>query len=243
MKLHNNTILITGGSAGIGLEWTKRLLASNTLIITGRNAEKLADAKANFPELHTYVNDISKESERITLFEKITSEHPEINVLINNAGVMRFPSYHQPEPWTITESEILTNFSAPVHLNTLFAKYFSEYSRESTIINVTSALAHVPLAHSAVYSATKAALHSYTISLRHQLKDQPIEIIELAPPQVHTDLGAPGLNEAGMPLNMFIDEVMEALERGEQEIVPGIAKQIAHASRAEKEQFFAQINS
>lgn len=245
MKLQHNTILITGGSVGIGYEWADRLVeAGNTVIITGRRADKLAEAKAKQPKLHTYVNDVSKEDQRIALFEQITSEHPEVNVLINNAGVMRFLDYSKPqtETWTTTSSELHTNVEAPIHLSTLFSQYFISHSRAGTIINVTSALGHVPLVSTPVYSATKAALHSYSISLRHQLKDQAIEVIEVAPPLVDTDLGMAGANTAGLPVDTFVNEVMDALARGEQEITPGMAQQFAYATRAEQENLFKLIN-
>ncbi|NBD27163.1 SDR family oxidoreductase [Paenibacillus glycinis] len=243
MKFESNTILITGGASGIGLALAKRFLAAgNKVIIGGRRADKLAEAKAVHPELATYVVDVSKEAERIALYEQVTREHPDVNVLLNNAGVMRFIRLDAQEPWQDAESELATNLAAPIHLSTLFARHFAGKD-QAAILNVTSGLAHVPIAAAPVYCATKAALHSFTLSLRKQLEQQGIEVLEICPPHTNTDLGIPGGNAHGIPLDLFADAVMKSLAEGEQEVSYGWSTLTSQASRAERDEIFKQVNA
>ncbi len=243
MNLNSNTVLITGGSNGIGLALATRFQkAGSKVIICGRNLEKLEAVKKANPGLEIYVCDVSKEAERISLFENITQAYPSLNILVNNAGIMRFLQLDTPEPWSTMTSEIETNLEAPIHLTMLFAKHLEKQSH-SAIINVTSALSHVPLAVAPIYSATKAGLHSLTLSLRHQFSGKSIQIIEIAPPHVETDLGVAGSNTAGMNLDEFADATILDLEKGEQESTVGFAKTIAYSSRAEKDTIFKQINA
>jgi uncharacterized oxidoreductase len=241
--MSSNIILITGGSTGIGLALATRLMeAGNKVIICGRRADKLEEAQASYPELQTYLCDISKEEERISLFEKVTQDYPELNILINNAGIQQYPRFDTIEPWEQTRKEIETNLDAPIHLSMLFSKHLL-LQKDAAILNVTSGLAHVPLAAAPVYSATKAALHSFTLSLRHQLANQPLRVIEVSPPHINTDLGVPGTNTAGLSLDLFADEVMDALKRGEEEITYGFSQQTSQTSRAERDEIFKQLNS
>jgi uncharacterized oxidoreductase len=243
MKMDSNTILITGGASGIGFALAARFIqAGNKVIICGRRSDKLAEAKAAYPELQTYVYDVSKEAERIALFEQVTKDHPEVNILLNNAGVMRFPRYDTQESWKETEIEITTNLAAPIHLAMLFSQHLLQ-QKAAAILNVTSGLSHVPFSLTPIYSATKAALHSFTLSLRHQLADQPIEVIEISPPHTETDLGAPGANTAGISLDLFADEVMKSLAQGVAEITYGWSQLTAQASRSERDEMFKQLNS
>ncbi|MFB5268261.1 SDR family oxidoreductase [Paenibacillus enshidis] len=242
MNIQNNTILITGGATGIGLALASRFLKNgNKVIITGRRADKLQEAKDIYPELVTYVSDVSKEEDRVALFEKVTHDFPDLNVLFNNAGIMHYLNYDGTEPWTHIDLEIKTNLSAPIHLTRLFAPHLLK-QKEAAILNVTSGLAHVPLAAAPVYSSTKAALHSYTQSMRHQFHGQ-IRVIEVSPPLTNTDLGIPGANTAGIPVDLFADEVMAGLERGEDEVTYGFSKLTANASRTERDELFNQLNA
>lgn len=243
MDLTSNTILLTGGASGIGLALAERFQrAGSQVIICGRREEKLLEAKGRYPELKIRVCDIAKESERVALFEWATQEFPELNVLVNNAGIQRRVQLTQSEEWEGTQQEIAINFEAPVHLSLLFIRHLLKQQR-AAIINVTSGLAFSPLARVPVYCATKAALRSFTLSMRHQLSSTAIEVIEIIPPAVNTDLGGVGLHTFGAPLNEFADSTMERLAKGEVEIPYGSSEGASRASRAELDEMFERMNA
>ncbi|HEX8736076.1 MAG TPA: SDR family NAD(P)-dependent oxidoreductase [Pyrinomonadaceae bacterium] len=242
MQLSNNTILLTGGASGIGYAFAERFLAAGSrVIICGRREDKLREAKEKHPQLQTRVCDVGDEAERIALFDWATSEFPRLNVLVNNAGIQRRVNLTEAEDWQRTRSEIAINLDAPVHLSRLFIPHLLEQERPA-IINVTSGLAFVPLANVPVYCATKAALHSFTMSLRQQLSATPISVIEVAPPAVDTDLGGAGLHTFGVPLDEFADAVFQRLPQGEQEIAYGTAQKASRASREELDEIFKYMN-
>ena len=230
MKLTGNTILITGGSTGIGLAFAERFIkAGNTVIICGRREHALKEAKEQFPRLITRVCDVGNESDRIALFDWVTTNYPDTNVIVNNAGIGRyFKLLQAKDPWHDYNREIAINFAAPVHLSMLFAPFFAN-KKEAAIINVTSGLAFTPLAIGPIYSATKAALHSFTMSLRHQLADTSIEVIEIAPPAVATTF----TNGSGEPLDAFADGIFEGLQEGKPEIGYGSSISRLRMSRDE----------
>lgn len=236
MKLSGNTILITGGSSGIGFAFAERFIkAGNKVIVCGRRENALQNAKDKIPSLITRVNDLDVESERAALFDWVTAHYPEVNVLVNNAGIQqRFHTLKADakNDWSSYRKEITTNLEAPIHLSMLFAPFFAT-KEEAAIINVTSGLAFTPLAIAPIYSATKAALHSFTMSLRHQLSDTPVEVIEVAPPAVNTDLGGAGLHTHGEPLDAFADGIFKGLEEGIQEIGYGTSVNRLRMSRDE----------
>ncbi|MFC5270212.1 SDR family oxidoreductase [Adhaeribacter terreus] len=243
MNLKGNTVLITGGASGIGLALAERFLqAGNTVIICGRREDKLNEAKTNFPKLHTRVCDVASETERIALFEWATKEFPDLNVLVNNAGIqMRTDLQNFQLSWKEQQNEIAINFEAPVHLSILFIPFLKKQANP-VIINVTSGLAFNPGAFASVYSATKAALHSFTQTLRYQLTDTNINVIEVAPPAVDTDLSAPGLHTFGVPLNEFADAVFEKLKTDELEFGYSTSEAGRKASPEERKQIFNRIN-
>src|SRR5579872_5390528 len=165
MKLTSNTILITGGASGIGYELTKQLTAlGNTILITGRDQAKMDRAKGAFPKLHTFRSDISDPKAIATLYEEVTKQFPELNMLINNAGIMREINIHDKAGSLedITQ-EIEINLSGPIRMVKQFLPHLKTKS-EAAIMNVSSGLAFVPLPISPVYCATKAGLHSFTES-------------------------------------------------------------------------------
>ncbi|MEK3686487.1 SDR family oxidoreductase [Paenibacillus sp. FSL R10-2736] len=234
MKLTGNTILITGGGSGIGLAFAERFISGgNTVIITGRREQVLQDAKDKFPGLITRVSDLNIESERIALFDWVTANYPEVNVLVNNAGTQQRFNVLKADArnnWAYFNQEITTNLEAPLHLAMLFAPLFA--AREAAaILNVTSGLAFTPFAIGPIYSATKAALHSFTMSLRLQLSDTSVEVIEVAPPAVNTDLGGSGLHVHGEPLDAFTDGIFQRLAEGQQEIGYGTSVDRLRMSR------------
>ncbi|WP_168120841.1 SDR family NAD(P)-dependent oxidoreductase [Paenibacillus sp. HB172176] len=234
MKLTGNTILITGGSAGIGLAFAERFIkGGNTVIVCGRREQMLQQAKEKLPELITHACDLGTEEERVALFEWVTANYPDVNVLVNNAGIQqRFDvlKADSKKDWPSFNKEMTTNLEAPIHLSMLFAPSFAA-KEAAAILNVTSGLAFTPFAIAPIYSATKAALHSFTMSLRHQLSETAVEVIEIAPPAVNTDLGGSGLHVHGEPLDAFADGIFKGLEEGAQEIGYGTSAERLRMSR------------
>ncbi|SFX42765.1 uncharacterized oxidoreductase [Thermoactinomyces sp. DSM 45891] len=221
MKMTGNTILITGGGSGIGLAFAERFIKmGNRVLICGRRESALQKAKERFSSLITYTCDLTIESERIALFDWVVKNHPDVNVLVNNAGILqRFNvlTADAKDNWSHYNQEITANLEAPIHLTMLFAPFLAEKG-EATIINVSSGLAFTPLAVTPIYSATKAAIHSFTMSLRHQLSDTSVEVIEVVPPAVATDLGGEWLRTHVEPLHDFADGIFKGLGVGEVEI-------------------------
>jgi uncharacterized oxidoreductase len=242
MKASGNTILITGGGTGIGLALATRFLRQgNKVIICGRRLETLQEARRQYPGLHIYQCDISQESARRDLAAKVTHDFPKLNVLLNNAGMWVSTRLDRAESWPEAQQQLETNLAATIHLTQLFAKHLS-LQPAPVVFVTTSGLAHIPRAAAPVYCATKAALHSYALTLRHQLKSQEIEVIEICPPHVDTDLGAPGINKAGIPLDTFADAVMDELHKGTLEITYGYSTKAANASRRERDELFKTLN-
>ncbi|MDM5200812.1 SDR family NAD(P)-dependent oxidoreductase [Fictibacillus enclensis] len=236
MKLSGNTILVTGGASGIGLAFAERFLKEgNKVIIVGRRQEKLEEAKEKFPELHTKVCDVSNEEERIGLVEWATKEFPDLNVLVNNAGIQqRVNLLNATKDWKYYQNELAINVEGPIHLTMLLIPHFVKKER-AAIMNVTSGLAIQPGVWVPVYSATKAAMHSYTVTLRHQLADTCVEVVEILPPAVNTDLGGVGLHTFGAPLDDFADTIFNGLREEKLEVGYGGTEERLHAPREEIE--------
>jgi uncharacterized oxidoreductase len=243
MDLGSHTVLVTGGATGIGYALAVRFLrAGSQVIICGRREDKLRQAAANNRGLETRVCDLSSEAERRSFAAAVTRDFPQLDVLVNNAGIQRRVRLADDEPWAATHEELAINLEAPVHLSRLLIPHLLRQPRPA-IVNVTSGLAFAPLAMVPVYCATKAAMHSFTLSLRHQLGSTPIEVIEIIPPAVDTDLGGPGLHTFGAGLDEFADAVMPRLAQGELEIAYGFADQSSHASRADLDAIFTRMNA
>lgn len=244
MNISASTVLITGGASGIGWALAERFLqAGSQVVICGRRADKLQEAKEKYPQLHIHTCDLGQISERVALRDWVRSDFPQVNVLLNNAGIQRrVQLVNNEEDWSQAQPEIAINLEAPIHLSTLFIPHLLQQSNPA-IINVTSGLAFAPAAFIPIYSATKAALHSFTLSLRHQLAQTPIEVIELVPPAVNTDLGGSGLHTFGVPVDDFADAMMTGLEAGAPEIGYGTSETRRLASRQELDDYFRQMNS
>ena len=234
MNMVNNTILITGGASGIGLALAERFLnKGNEVIICGRREDKLKEAKKKYPGLHIRVCDVSDESERQSLVKWVTTDFPEVNVLVNNAGIQqRVNLLDATADWKYYQQEISANQVAPIHLSMLFIPHLLQ-KKDAAIINVTSGLAFVPPAWVPIYGATKAAMHSFTVSLRLQLAESKIQVVEILPPAVNTDLGGIGLHTFGEPLDDFADGVFKGLVRGDLEIGYQFSEKVIRASRDE----------
>ena len=212
MKTSNNTILITGGSAGIGLELAKQLIErGNKVIITGRNRERLEQAKMKLPGVHTVVSDSSKIDDIHALYAKVTKEFPELNVVINNAGIMKTVIMQNSKTSNNGfVDEIDINLSGPILMAKVFLPHLLKKS-EAAIVNVSSGLAFTPLPTSPIYCATKAGLHSFTMSLRVQLAKTSVKVFEFAPPATETDLLAQFDKEDmnGVPI-MKVEQMVKA---------------------------------
>ena len=213
MKTTDQTILITGGGSGIGQALAQRFHdLGNTVIVAGRRLEALAQTCAGRPRMHALSLDIDTRAGIADFVQRLLAEHPKINVLINNAGIMRFEDLAQGRDLTDAEATITTNLLGPLRLIDALIDHLTA-QRDAAIINVSSGLAFVPLTSSPTYSATKAALHSYTLSLRAALQGR-VEVIELAPPAVQTDLTPGQATRPGyQPLSAFADEVMTLLRQ------------------------------
>ncbi len=237
MNLKNNTILITGGASGIGLELAKQLLAlGNKVLITGRDTSKLDKAKKDFPELHIFQSDVSDPKAIVLLFDKLTKEFPELNVLINNAGIMRTINIHDQNANLIDlTQEIEINLNGPIRMAKQFLPHLKKKSN-AAIVNVTSGLAFVPLPISPVYCATKAGLHSFSLSLRAQLKKTNVKVFELAPPATETELlshsnPADMKGVAVMKLDKMVEVAIKGMQNDQFEIRPGQSNQLKFMNR------------
>jgi uncharacterized oxidoreductase len=240
MNLSNNKILITGGASGIGLGLTERFLQeNNTVIICGRRASVLNEVKTQFPSVITKVCDISIEEERKELYEWIVTNHPDLNVLINNAGIQKWVSVTDADFYESMKTELNTNIEAPLHLTSLFIQLKSL----TTVMNVTSGLAFSPFAKVPVYSATKAFFRSFTLSLRHILKSKNIEVLEIIPPALNTDLGGVGLHDAHPSVSSFIESIFEQLKDGKTELTFGTSETRLNASAEDLRNHFNAMHS
>jgi len=227
MKMSNNTILITGGTSGIGYALAAQLLErGNTVLITGRTEEKLAAVRQSLPGVHTFVSDVSDPAAIRRLYSEVTRAFPDLNVLINNAGIgLKRNLNDTTGELEDLDKEIKTNLIGPIQM---IKQFLPQLKRQQTaaIVNVSSGLAFVPLAVKPIYCATKAAVHSYTQSLRVQLKSSSVKVIELAPPAVKTNFnkGQEELNSSSaMDVNKFAKASIRGLERGQEEILPGLS--------------------
>jgi uncharacterized oxidoreductase len=243
MNLAANTVLITGGASGIGFALAQRFVqAGSTVVVVGRREDKLAEARQLLPGLLTKVCDVAQEAQRRELVQWVGQELPGLNVLVNNAGVQRRIQLADDEDWEQRRQELVINLEAPIHLSTLFIPHLRRQASPA-IINVTSGLSFAPAAFAPIYSATKAALHSFTLSLRHQLAATPIKVLEIVPPAVNTDLGGAGLHTFGVPVDAFADSVMARLAAGEQEVGYGTSEEARLGSRADHDARFQLMNN
>src|SRR5450432_3533849 len=239
MKISNNKILITGGATGIGLGLTERFVReNNTVIICGRREEALKEVTRKFPSVITRVCDLSLDADRVALYNWALEYHSDLNVLINNAGIQYWMSVSDNAFYQKAYDEIAVNVVAPLHLTALFTKLRSL----NTIINVTSGLAFVPLSKVPVYCASKAFLRSFTLSLRHSLKSTGIEVIEMIPPALNTDLGGKGLHDGHPAVKDFVETVFQQLKEGKTELTFGTSETRANANNESIAEYFKMLN-
>jgi uncharacterized oxidoreductase len=213
MNTNGNTILITGGGSGIGRKLAENFYQlGNKVIVAGRRASALREVTQANPGMASATLDIGKAENIREFAAKVTADFPSLNVLINNAGIMRAEKLTaDPPSLADAEATVATNLLGPIRLTAALLPHLRNQPR-STIVNVSSGLAFVPLSVTPTYCATKAAIHSYTQSLRYQLKDTTTEVIELVPPYVQTDLMNGASDPRAMPLADFIAEVMQLFQ-------------------------------
>lgn len=232
MQLTGRTVLITGGSAGIGLGLAKRLLAlGNTVIVTGRNLAKLEAARTAHPGLHILQADAANPMALTALAARIDADFPALDLLINNAGIMRLRNVtHSTDDLLELTQEIDINVSGPIRTVSVLVDRLR--ANRGAIVNVSSGLGLVPIQAAPVYCATKAAIHSYTITLRQQLEGQ-VEVIELIPPGTKTDLidQFEGAEFPVLPLDTMLDATITGLKAGRAEIRPGQSNQLYWMNR------------
>jgi len=252
MKINDNTILITGGATGIGFSLAEALVKiGNTVIICGRRQSRLEEAKRKLPRIHVRTCDISKEAERKELFNWVKDNFKDCNMLVNNAGIQRMVDLKKGiRDLADGENEIETNLVAPIYLSSYFIPLLMK-QKEAAIVNVSSGLAFMPIAAMPVYCATKAAVHSFTMSLRHQLKDTSVKVFEIVPPMVDTELGKGSVEEEeeeeewnrGIPPVEVAKATINSLGKDEYEIVVGEAQGLVTGSRTNPEEEFKRLNA
>jgi uncharacterized oxidoreductase len=243
MRTSGNTVLITGGGSGIGLALTETLVRrGNRVIICGRRRNRLRAAQARVPGIHCRVCDISNARSRQALVDWVLSEFKQLNLLVNNAGIQRQVNFLMgPRDLCEADEEIGTNLIAPIHLSAQLLPQLRR-KKEAAIVNISSGLAYTPLAVVPVYCATKAAVHSWSLSLRYQLRDTSVRVFEVAPPMVATELaGRRNREEDGeyvMSAEAVAIGIVDALERSQYEIALGAAANLL----AQREALFSAIN-
>jgi len=236
MKMIDKTVLITGGTSGIGRELARRLLElGNVVLVTGRDQGRLDAVARDLPGVHTFQSDASDPEAIDALYAEALARFPNLDVLINNAGVMRNIDLARPRDLMDITREIEINLCGPVRMVQRFLPHLK--TREGAlIVNVSSGLAFVPLPISPIYCATKAAMHSYTQSLRVQLAGAGVTVIELAPPGVETPLFRGEFEEEmkgqkPMDVTVFVKHALAGIEAGQSEIRPGLANVLKLMSR------------
>ncbi len=249
MKIKGNTVLITGGGTGIGFALAEALVkAGNNVLICGRRKARLEEARHKLPQIQTRQCDLSLKAERESFCQWVSQNYPDLNVLINNAGIQRAINLKKGTAELMAgEDEVQINFAAPIHLSAFFAKLLMP-KKEAAIVNVSSGLGFIPIASIPVYCATKAGIHLFTVSLRHQLKDTSVKVFEIVPPAVDTELGKGTTGESeeeyrGIPPSEVAMATMKALENNEYEIVIGEAKGLIEGSKKDFARTFQELNS
>jgi uncharacterized oxidoreductase len=244
LKLTDNTILITGGATGIGFALAKRLSdAGNQVIVCGRSDAALAKAKVEAPALVTRICDVADTDSRRSMVECLKTDYPSLNVVINNAGVQARRDFNGDPAIGTLDQEVAINLTAPIHLIAELLPGLKQQA-QPCIINISSGLAFSPMADVPVYCATKAAIHSFTLSLRHQLRPAGVRVIEVAPPIVDTGLGG-GTRSEGTASRMmvtpdeFATETLAQLEADKDEVLVGVSAK----TREPGEAMFERMNS
>ncbi len=245
MILKNNVILITGGTSGLGLEMAKRFIGlGNQVIVCSRSLKKLEETKRSLQSVATYQCDISKEAERIQLYNWIMERFPTLNIFINNAAIAyRTDFLNDEKSYEKAVEEINTNLIAPIHLSKLFLNHLSAQPN-ATLINITTGLVYIPRSIYPFYNATKSALHSFTQTLRHQLQNNnQTKVIEVLFPAVNTPWHGGKPPKIAISPENAIDEMITGLGKNKTEIKVAGVKQLYLLSRFLPKLAFKKINA
>ncbi len=249
MKLSGNTVLITGGSSGIGLAMAEAFLAAdNTVIVCARGEARLIEAQRKHPKLHIRVCDVADAEARKELVAFVTDRFSALNILVNNAGVQRDIDLTKGiEEFLSGENEIRVNLEAPIILSTLLIPRLAK-NPNPALINVSSGLGFVPMANMPVYCASKAGMHVFSMTMRVQLAPLGMKVFEIVPPAVDTALNSKGRAKrggytAGLGPTEFVGAVMHGLAKDTFEIGYGMTAGFATASRAQLDRRFAALNT
>lgn len=249
MEISNNTVLITGGTSGIGYTMAEAFLnAGNTVIICGRRQNRLLEAQKAHPEFHIRSCDVASEKDRQSLADWAAARFPDLNILINNAGIQRDIDFSNGiTEYHTGESEIAVNLEAPIVLSGMFIPHLAG-KENAAIINVSSGLGFVPAARMPVYSATKAGLHAFSMALRFQTAHLGIHVFEVVPPAVDTELNPAGrAKRGGFKVDLqppeFVAAVMKGLENDVFEMGYGMSEGLIKASRTDLDQAFQRMNN
>lgn len=246
MKLQGRTVLITGGTSGIGFELARQLVVRrNQVIITGRDPRKLQEAKEALPSIHVIQSDAGKPEDIDALRQRVTTEFPACDTLFNNAGIMRNLNLNDSRALADATRELDLNLRGPVQMVQAFLPHFKTQPN-ALIVNVSSGLAFVPFPLSPVYSASKAGIHAFTRCLRVQLKGSNVVVVELAPPGVETKLYRQEFQEEmkeqkGMPVDVLVAKAIAGIEAGKAEIRPGLSNVLYLLSRLAPSLPFGQM--
>ena len=249
MNLSGNTVLITGGATGIGLHLAQALVnRGNRVLICGRREQRLREARHKVPSLETFCCDVGSAGGRRELLEWSTRVAPALNVLVNNAGIQNHVNLLAGDVDASGHfDEISINLEAPIHLSMLFIAQLASQG-SAAILNLSSGLAFTPIARAPIYCATKAALHSFSLSLRYQLRNTSIKVFEIVPPLVQSELhdhqvdsiastaGRPTM--PAMPTQEFVAQCLQALEQDEYTKAVGMAANL----HEQREKLFGMLN-
>ncbi len=249
MKIEGNSVLITGGATGIGFALAQAFVkAGNKVLICGRRESRLKEARQELPQIQTKRCDLSKKAGREAFCNWVRENYEDLNILVNNAGIQRAIDLRRGTAELFGgEDEVQVNLAAPIHMSAYFAPLLLK-KKEAAIVNVSSGLGFVPIAAMPVYCATKAGVHMFSISLRHQLKDTPVRVFEVVPPAVDTELGRGSTGESeqvyrGIPPSEVAAATLKALKDDEFEVVIGEARGLVDGSRKDFAKTFQQLNS
>jgi uncharacterized oxidoreductase len=242
MKLTGNTIFITGGGSGIGRGLAEALHErGNYVIISGRRKDRLAETTKANPGMQSVELNVEDPASIAAVAKKLIAEYPKLNVLMNNAGIMQIDDAAGVLDEAVLLSTITTNLLGPIRMTSALIEHLKKQDA-ATVINVSSVLGFVPLAMSAVYCSTKAAMHSYTQSMRYKLRGTSVTVLELIPPWVQTDLLGSNNEPRAMPLAEFIEETITVLETDAEEVLVERAKTILENSGPGNTAYVTQFN-
>ena len=242
MKLTGNTIFITGGGSGIGRGLAEALhKRGNHVIISGRRKDRLAETTRANPGMQSVELNVEDPASIAAVAKKLIAEYPKLNVLINNAGIMQIDDAAGMLDEAVLVSTIATNLLGPIRMTSALIEHLKKQDA-ATVINVSSVLGFVPLAMSAVYCSTKAAMHSYTQSMRYKLRGSSVRVLELIPPWVQTDLLGSNNEPRAMPLAEFIEETIAVLGTDAEEVLVQRAKTILDNSEPGNAAYVVEFN-